>query len=148
MLMNYTLALIAVLLLQPGGHTTHASPIKTSVCEVASNPAVYNGKLVTLRAQFESDGIERSVIVDENCPQLGILPYDAADNIPGAKSLDEALATGHPSTLTKTISATFTGEFHYSPKPEMCMFVSKELCRRSIKLFEIRDLVLTMKQTK
>jgi hypothetical protein len=69
-----------------------------------------------------------------------------AEDALGSRMLDEAIATGHPGTLDKAIVAMFTGHFHYSPKPEMCMQMNKELCRQSLEITAVRDLILTMKQ--
>ena len=120
-------------------------PQWASVCELTAHPEAFDGKLVRVRAEFMSDGIERSVLIEHECPGAGILPGED-EHVKGGKSLDEALATGHPGTLDKSIVATFTGRFHYAAKPEMCMFRSKELCRRSLQISEISDLLLTMKQ--
>jgi len=123
----------------------NSSVVMTSVCELSNKPIAFDGKMVRFHAQFESDGIERSVLIDSECPQGAVLPY-MADHASGNKSLDEAIATGHPGTLDKSITATFTGLFHYSAKPEMCTFISKELCRRSIEITQVSNLILTMKQ--
>jgi hypothetical protein len=119
--------------------------IVVSVCQLSANPSAYNGKGVTTRAEFESDGIERSLLVDEKCPSGAILPYES-DGALGVESLDEAIATGNPGTLDKKIVATFTGHFHFSHKPEMCMQMNREICQRSLEITAIRDLIVTMKQ--
>lgn len=121
-------------------------PIAVTICELSANPTNFDGKLVIFKAGFESDGIERSLLIDKSCPdKTGPLPY-VPDGSPGAKAFDDAIWIGVPITLDRTITATFTGVFHYVSKPEMCNFVSKDVCRRTITITRIRDLVLVMKQ--
>ena len=124
-----------------------ARPIETTVCDVVASPAAFNEKLITFTATFESDGIERSLLLGKTCPTKGgMLPY-VLEGAPGAKAFDDALyGTGQPGTLDKTITATFTGTFHYLAKPEMCMFASKEMCRRTFSISRIHNLVVVMKQ--
>jgi hypothetical protein len=121
-------------------------PVEAGVCDLIASPAAFNGKLVRFTAQFESDGIERSILLGETCPQKGgLMPY-VVDGATGAKAFDDAIYLGHPGTLDKTITATFTGTFHYLAKPEMCMFASQEACRRTFAITDISNLVLVMKQ--
>ncbi len=119
-------------------------PIEVTVCKLMAIPQDFDGKLVRFKANFESDGIERSLLLDETC-QGGILPY-VPSGTPGEGAFNDAIYTGHPGTLDKTITATFTGVFHYVSNPEMCNYMSKEMCRRSITVTRIKDLVLVMKQ--
>ncbi len=122
-------------------------PVTTSVCELTADPAKFNGKVVKFSAQFETDYVERSLLIDKSCVQLGGLLPDVPADTPGGKALDDAMAAARPSsTLEKTITATFIGTFHYSAKPEMCMFMDKEICRRYVTVTQIRDLVLLIKQ--
>lgn len=54
----------------------HANFVDTSVCRIVANPQNFDGKVVRFTADFESDGIERSVLVDPACSNQGIAPYD------------------------------------------------------------------------
>jgi len=132
---------------KPTTSEVRVQPIATSVCELVANPTNFDGKFVRFQAQFETDYIERSLLFDKSCRGNGGLLPDVPADTPGKKALDDAIDAARPSTeLDKTITATFTGIFHYSAEPEMCMFLNKETCRRYVTVTHIRDLVLMMKQ--
>lgn len=91
-----------------------AMPIDATVCEIIDRPEKYDGKLVRFKADFESDGIEHSVLVDPACKDHGVVPYDGPQLAPAEKAeLERAIYTGRPGTLDKHISATFTGTFRW-----------------------------------
>ena len=72
------------------------------------------------------------------------MPY-VIEGAEGAKAFEEATYLRPPEALDLTITATFTGVFHYLRKPEMCMLQTKEACRRTFAISQINDLVLVMK---
>jgi len=92
--------------------TRSSEAIKTTVCEVVKDPLRFVGKKVRFSAKFESDGIERSVLVSRYCPR-GIVPLvpDEVENHPDIEALDRALDQGMRSTIDKHIDAIFTGRF-------------------------------------
>jgi hypothetical protein len=107
-------------------------PIDTTISEILARSESFSGKRVRIRARFESDGLERSVLVEPQCailhdtkrrppidPQckLGIAPYDAdgVEDHPDIKAFDRALDRGGQGTLDKRIVATFTGRFICRP---------------------------------
>jgi hypothetical protein len=146
MIYAYIATFLVTTLGQQPKPATPTHPIAVTICELNANPTTFDGKLIIFKAEFESDGIERSLLIDKSCPdKTGPLPY-VPDGSPGAKAFDDAIETGRPGTLDKTITATFTGIFHYLSKPEMCNFISKDVCRRTITVTRIQDLVLIMKQ--
>jgi hypothetical protein len=134
--------ILAVPVLAQSG-ATPKSPLKISLCEVSRNPLIYDGKEIQFHAQFMTDHVERSLLISDDCPGKAILPYLSEKAI-GAAAFDDASSVRAPMNLDESISATFTGIFHFTKKPEMCMQLDKEICRRSIEINRVDDLVLTM----
>ncbi len=118
-------------------------PLKTSLCEVSKNPSIYDGKEIQFHAEFMTDHIERSLLISNDCHGEAILPYMKEKAIGGA-AFDDASSVMSPVNLDESITATFTGVFHFARNPEMCMQLNKEICRRSIEINRVDDLVLTM----
>ncbi len=148
MISVYLATFLVAALGQQSKPATVTLPKAVTICELNADPTSFDGKLVVFKAEFESDGIERSLLIDKSCPdKTGPLPY-VPDGSPGAKAFNDAIWIGQPGTLDKRITAKFTGIFHYIPKPEMCNFMSKDVCRRTITVTRIQDLVLIMKQKK
>jgi hypothetical protein len=77
----------------------------------------YDQKRVRVNAEFISDGLEHSALVDPHgkCSQ-GIQPWTskAVDQHPDIKALDAALAKGQRGTMDKQIGGTFTGQYECS----------------------------------
>ena len=114
-----------------------------SFCDISRNPAAYDGKQVVFDAEFVTDHKERSLLVSNNCPGQGILPH-TQDGALGGAAFDDAVWVSTPTNLQESITATFTGTFHFARKPEMCMLMNKEICRRYIEISKIENLKLTM----
>jgi hypothetical protein len=93
----------------------HANFVDTSVCRIVANPQNFDGKVVRFTADFESDGIERSVLVDPACSNQGIAPYEDS-TLPSSEraEFDRAIYSGRPGTLDKQISAVFFGRFKWN----------------------------------
>jgi hypothetical protein len=140
------IALLAFVGLLPAArHSASVQPIEISLCQVVQNPASFDGKLVRFHAEFRTDHIERSILIDKNCSENGgILPYGAKGEIPGGKAFNDAIGVRNPPTLDETLTMTITGIFHFAQKPEMCMFQNQEQCKRSIAMTRIQDLTLIM----
>jgi hypothetical protein len=124
-------------------HAAQKPPLKISLCEVSKNPSLYDGKEVQFHAHFMTDHIERSLLVSDDCPDQAMLPY-MAENAIGGAAFDDAGSVMPRGNLDELITATFTGKFHFAKKPEMCMQLNKEICRRSLEIDRVDDLVLTM----
>ena len=43
-----------------------------TVCSVSANPEHFSGKIITVSGRLESDGIERTTLMDEGCEGTGI----------------------------------------------------------------------------
>jgi hypothetical protein len=86
--------------------------VNTTICEIVEDPLRFVGKRVRFSARFESDGIERSVLIDSNCSR-GIEPFvpDEVEQDSDIKAFDRALGQGMRATIDKHIVATFTGRF-------------------------------------
>jgi hypothetical protein len=94
---------------------TAETPTKVALCAVARNPVQYDGKLISMIAQYDSDGFEHEGLSDPACKDTGLallVPRDAK----GMADLQSALLGGLPGTLDKIITATFTGVFRWEPK--------------------------------
>lgn len=106
--------LSCVVLVPPRHGLAQSDSLRTSFCEVRQHPERFIGKRVSFHARVLSDGIERTVLVNEveNVCQGGIVPItdaaSAASKVADEKLVD-ALSTGGPGTLDKEITATFTG---------------------------------------
>lgn len=79
------LAIIAPALfgLQPAVSTPRGDAIapEQTICEATIRSGAENGVKATLVAEFISDRIEQSLLKDENCPQVVVIPYDGPDTI-------------------------------------------------------------------
>jgi len=106
-------------------------PIPTAVCAITMQPRLYRGKLVSFQAEFWSDGIEHSVLVDPWCKH-GLGP-NWTGSPKGEEAFDKALRTGGPGTLDKTITATWIGRFAWHPG---------QIPTWVLKVIEIKDLKL------
>jgi uncharacterized protein len=107
-------------------------PTDTTVSQIIAKSESFSGKQVRIRARFESDGLERSVLVEPQCTILedtehnaqvdlkckgGIVPYylDGVEENADIKAFNRAFERGRPGTRDKRIVATFTGRFSCKP---------------------------------
>ena len=86
-----------------------------TLCEVVKNPELYNGKEVTIQAEYVL-GFEWSALFSEECPDHKIwLEWRGLDDV-SAKALKRAYDAG-PTYLTMpgylTVQGTFTSGSHY-----------------------------------
>ena len=91
---------------------SNASPItvlSASICELVAQPQRFNGEIVRVRAQYESDGIHLSVLVDPRCAGVGVVPQGHTG------SAVDAERGGCKGTLGKQIIATWLGWYHWDP---------------------------------
>lgn len=94
---------------------TAETPMKVSLCDVVKSMKQYNGKLIAVPAQYDSDGFENSGLSNPACRDTG-LALSLQYSTKGVESLLAALHHGTPGTVDKLITATFIGVFHYDPK--------------------------------
>jgi hypothetical protein len=90
------------------------NPIRATFCEIAKNPAKFNGKEVRFDAQYEGPWVDSSALVDMNCSDVAIAP-DVPHSAKGADALRDAYKSGNLGTLDKEIDATWTGTFFWRP---------------------------------
>jgi hypothetical protein len=109
--------------------------LEPTVCSIAATPGRFDGKIVSVFGQIESDGIERTVLTDSGCVNLGIA-ISAPAHFKGEAEFTKALDTGHPGTLDKKITGTFVGKFVWKPR---------EVPKRILELKEVRNLSIVMK---
>jgi hypothetical protein len=84
-------------------------PIETSLCTIRQHPSRFQNKLVSFPVQFLTDGIERSLLVDDAC-KGGIAPF-VPDSTIGREAFDKAFRFDVPATYNKAISAVWIGVF-------------------------------------
>ena len=95
-----------------------STPIQIPLCNIAQHPQRYQGMRVRLRASFETDGLEHSILADSDCKR-GIVPRIAkgAEHNSDVEALERAVAKGRRGTIDKHIVGTFTGTVVYREKP-------------------------------
>jgi hypothetical protein len=86
-----------------------------SVCDIVGNPEHFAEKKVLVRALFLSDGIESQELTDLACKEKGI-NVTVVRHAKGWDELDADLHKGALGTVDKTITATFSGIFHWHPR--------------------------------
>jgi hypothetical protein len=100
---------------EPPAVQSRPQALPVTVCEVTQSPDRFVGKRISFHARVESDGIERTVLVDDMATcALGITPIQGAENRASRKAsnaLSKAIFQGHPGTIDKRISGQFVGVF-------------------------------------
>jgi len=88
--------------------------IATTICEVLKTPEAFADKCILVPARFLSDGIEHSVLVDESCGKMGLVPWAAQEE---TEKLDEAIVQPGKGlgTFDRMVTARFTGRFVWRP---------------------------------
>jgi hypothetical protein len=86
----------------------------TTVCEITQHPERFIGQRVSLDASVESDGIERSVLVDDRDKKCkrGLVPTtdpNSKKSEAANELLIQAIFNGHPGTIDKKITGHFVG---------------------------------------
>lgn len=107
--------LAAALIAACGGVSAQSNGLIVSLCALAAAPEKFNDQLVTISAQYESDGTEREGLSDPSCREAGT-ELRMLRSTRGTKKLRLALRGGYPGTLDKTVKGTFTGVFHWNPE--------------------------------
>jgi hypothetical protein len=80
-------------------------PSRTTVCAIAADPRRFYDKRVTVKGCVSTDGIERTVLIDDACPYTGIRPSQTARLRPNQR---------FESIFGNEICGTFTGTFRSS----------------------------------
>jgi hypothetical protein len=95
---------------QPSTSQIRPEPLQVTVCEVTHSPEKFMGKRIFFHALVLSDGIERTVLIDDKATcERGISPLSMSDK--AADALSKALSQGRPGTIDKRILGTFVGVF-------------------------------------
>jgi len=90
------------------------TPRAVSLCDLGKAPEKFDGQLILVTAQYESDGTEREGLSDSLCRNLGVA-LTFTETTLGKEDLRTALHGGYPGTLDKTITGTFVGVFQWRP---------------------------------
>lgn len=104
-------------------------PMATTVCELVSRPGQYQGALVKLSADVESDGIHGIVLVDRACPTRGLSfrSSESQASFPGSAALSQAMFDKLSSRSgEKQVAGAFVGRFEWREKevPRWILHVS------------------------
>lgn len=83
-------------------------PIETTLCQLVQHPDDFSCKRVRFRANFETDCMENSILLDDLC-ERGIAPYGSPD--PAADAFFEGACASGQFDATVKRTATFTGTF-------------------------------------
>jgi len=88
--------------------------ISTTICDVLRIPELFADKCIRAPGRFLSDGFEHSVIIDESCSKIGLIPWATGKE---TQKLDEAIFQPGkgPGTFDRRITAQFTGRFVWRP---------------------------------
>ncbi len=84
------------------------SPIETTLCDVIEHPNNFACKRVRFRANFETDCIENSLLLDSGC-ERGVAPYGSPDA--AASDFFDGACSSNPIDRRAKRTATFTGQF-------------------------------------
>lgn len=91
------------------------APLVESLCWIVADPAHYEGKLVQVSADIQSDGLEHVQLVDAACENVALAVGVSDRSEPGVGALiDRAFEYGIEGSA-RPISATFTGTIVHSP---------------------------------
>jgi hypothetical protein len=112
-----------------------AGVLEATICSISSDPQSFDGKIVLLHGQLNSDGIENTNITNKSCESYGIAIVTPT-HFKGEARYIRTLQTGHPGTLDKTITGTFVGRFIWQPR---------KIPKRVLELKEVRDISVVMK---
>jgi hypothetical protein len=117
---------------------TALAPAEVTVCQLVSNCSQFDHKRVQFKAEFLSDGLEASSLVDPSHCSQGIQPWtsQAVDRHSDIKALDAALAKGHRGTIDKQIVGTFTGRYE-------CSSATSTKAHRVLRIESIEGLTVT-----
>jgi hypothetical protein len=106
----------ALLIIVSCTEQSEQKPVETTVCSIAADPGLFDGRVVTVAAFFESDGFEHSSLADPACAGSIISVSEGPSDESAHNTLSKAVFEGRPGTLDKEIRGTFTGTFRWSPK--------------------------------
>ncbi len=92
--------------------------LELTLCELVIGAAKYDGRVVSVHAVVESDGIERTGLTDDHCPKVGVALaiLDKSTTRSDVHELVVAIFGGdRVGTADKLIVATLSGIFHHHP---------------------------------
>jgi hypothetical protein len=107
--------------------------IKATVCAICADPKTFTGRVVSISGEYESDGIEREVVTDPECHDMGIAIMTPR-HFKGEAEFFESVQQGSP--LDKKVTGTFIGRFIWHPQV---------VPKRILELTEVRNFSVTMR---
>jgi hypothetical protein len=88
-----------------------------SLCELVASSASLANKPVRVRANFETDMLERSILYDENCPQAHVELYDAkGKQDKSVYKWNRAMRDTYRKGLPVIFQVEFSAMFRVTPK--------------------------------
>jgi hypothetical protein len=130
--------------------------VKATITQLVESSAKFNGKRVSVRASYSSDGIDFDLLMEPNCgrptdtskatpsgePQCarGVVPTDWPENDPGTDELARTSRDGARGTSGQYITADFTGKFGCRPSCKSPKCFTLEIERVENLKIEMKDL--------
>lgn len=114
-----------------------STPLQTNINELVKNPALFNNKLIQLRAIVTTDYRHYITLNDDKTPlALGVALYvpKKISNKPSIDALMNQILTRPCQGMKKQVSATFIGIFEYHPG---------KIPNRTLKLTRVSDVKAT-----
>jgi hypothetical protein len=127
---------LAILLLATlSSHAPAAVP--TTVCKIATSPALYAGKEITLSTTFITDLLESSSLIDSRCPGVVIAPYDTdGEKHPSVRAFDVAVSGKLTDHRSRVFSVVAVGRFDLDRSERVGRFTIRRIVsfkRKSVK---------------
>lgn len=93
--------------------------VRTSLCELVSRGRSADGEFVRVVVIFKTDGLENSILVDENCARMPAAPRFPSESREDKKSLTEFKKTLYGGRMdevrSRTIELDVSGTFRWRP---------------------------------
>lgn len=112
MIVRFILALAAAAAIIACGDASRQPAVATTICKIGELPQQYEQKTVVVRALARTDGVERTVLVDPECVEVGVAASWPVEPSGSVKSFVMMLRSNNPARIS--ITATFTGKFVWS----------------------------------
>lgn len=105
----------------PPPRATAAGPRETTVCAMIANFRAFANQTVVFDALVESDGIHRTLLLDERCNR-GLNLVWRGGPPPGGEEIEQAIFQGTPGTDGKRITGRFTAVLRPQAHPTPPLF--------------------------
>ena len=114
--MRYSIFLAVLFLSGCGFFQGAAIAGDISLCDLRSNPDVYDGKSINFHANINSDGMEQTSLWDPKCKDFALGVDQASGSADWAEVNKIIYGVGIIGTTDKTVSAEISGVYHKAPR--------------------------------